>query len=215
MSELTPELEQLLAELGHEEAPPDFDWNAPEAGQFAPAVHPGTYEFVFNLRTDAGAGGFEKVEIGESKQKYLAVIFDAEVLMPVGDPKKVTYQRVNRYKHEKVAISSLGELLRSLGLHEALGIKPTDREIMLALQAQSGRARGRGEAAWRYFCKSHGLTISTSPRRRKGVKDLAWPRNGSGEFEMTVQCPKCGSASSKSYGQVEFIRYFTQPKVGV
>jgi hypothetical protein len=202
-------LEQLLGELAHEEAPPEFDWNAPEAGQFAPAVVPGSYEFVFHLRTDAGVGGFDKVKVQD--KHYLAVVFDGEVLVPgESEPKKLTYQRVNRYKHEKVAISSLGELLRCLGIHLTLGGNPTDGEIVRALQAQSGRARGRGEVAWRYYCKAHGLTISTSPRKRKGVKDLAWPREADGKPVLTVQCPTCGANSPKAYGQAEFIRYFQQ-----
>jgi hypothetical protein len=206
-------LEALLSELSHEEAPPEFDWSAPDGGSFAPTILPGTYEFIASLRPDAGVQGFDKMEY--QGHKYLTAVFDFDVLVPGKDPTKVTYQRVNTFKHEKVAISSMGELLRSLGLHTQLPDRPTDADIVRILQANSGRARGRGEAAWKYFCKTHELTISTAPRKRKGVKDTAWPKNGDGKLESTVVCPKCAAmnpAASKSYGQVEFIRYFMPAK---
>jgi hypothetical protein len=200
-------LEQLLAELSHEDAPPEFDWAAPEAGAFAPAIQPGTYEFIASVRTDADVQGFGKMEY--QGHKYLTAVLDFEVLVPGKDPVKVTYQRVNTFKHEKVAISSMGELLRSLSLHTQLPDRPTDADIVRTLQANSGRARGRGEAAWRFYCKAHQLTISTAPRKRKGIKDTPWPRRADGSLELTVSCPQDGASANKSYGQVEFIRYFT------
>ncbi len=205
-------IEALLADLSGEEAP-EFDWSAPEAGQFPPAIQPGTYEFIPSLRQDAGVGGFDKMEY--QGHKYLQAVLDFDVLVPGKDNAKVTYQRVNTFKHEKVAISSMGELLRSLELHRQLPERPTDLDIVRVLQGASGRARGRGEAAWRYYCKTHELTLSTSPRKRKGVKDTAWPKDAEGKLELGVVCPKCAAqnpSASKSYGQVEFIRYFMPAK---
>lgn len=202
-------LEELLSELSGEQVP-EMDWSAPEAGAFAPAIQPGTYEFIASVRTDADVSGFGKMEY--EGHKYLTAVLDFEVLVTGKDPVKVTYQRVNTFKHEKVAISSMGELLRSLNLHTQLPDRPSDADIVRVLQANSGRARGRGEAAWRFYCKAHGLTISTAPRKRKGIKDTAWPTDASGKLELSVVCPKCAAtnpATSKSYGQVEFIRYFS------
>lgn len=204
-------LEQLLAELGHEDAPVEFDWNAPEAGQYAPSIQPGVYEFIPSLRSDAGVGGFDKVVV--DGHKHLQAILDFDVIVPGKDNAKVTYQRVSTYKHEKVAISSMGEFLRSVGLHTQIPERPSYEDITRVLMSSNGHARGRGEAAWRFYCKTHGLTISTSPRKRKGIKDEAWPKDASGNLEPSVVCPKCAAANPatpKSYGQVEFIRYFSQ-----
>ena len=201
---MTKNLDELLATLG-EEPTPEIDWDAPEAGSFPPGVAPGSHEFVFHLREDEP---FDTVVIPkEGGKPYLSVIFDAEVT-DSGDPKKVTYQRVNTYKHKKMAISSAGELLRSLSLRPASN-PPSNREIVELLQGASGRAKGRGEVAWRFYCKAHNLTICTSPRKRKGVKDTAWPRNTDGTFQLAVQCPKCGEHSPKQFGREEFVNFFS------
>jgi len=199
-------LEELLAELSQESVPIEFDWDAPEAGQFPPAVQPGIYSFVPTLREDAGVGGFDITTI--DGHKYLSAVLDLDVVVPGKDNVKVTYQRVNTYKHEKVAISSMGELLRSLGAHTQLPERPTDADITRVLQAASGRAMGKGEAAWRMYCKVHQLTISTAPRKRKGVKDTPWPKDEKGALELAVKCPSCNETVPKAFGQVEFIRYF-------
>lgn len=207
MSEFS--LEQLLSELSREDTPLEIDFSAPEAGQFPPAITPGSYDFVFRLRKDAGVGGFDKVEI--QGRKYLSVVFDLDVMTPAGETRTITYQRVNAYKHEKVAISSLGEFLRSLGLHRELGDHPEISDIVRTLQANDGRARGRGEAAWRFYDKLADVTWSTSPRNRKNkagvrTKDTAWPRLADGSFAPTVT----DRNGDKQYGQVEFIRYFSR-----
>jgi hypothetical protein len=206
MSDLS--LEQLLAELSQEDVPIEFDFAAPESGSFAPSIQPGVYEFIPSLRSDAGVGGFDKVVV--DGHKHLQAILDFDVIVPGKDNAKVTYQRVSTYKHEKVAISSMGEFLRSVGLHTQIPERPSYEDITRVLMSSNGHARGRGEAAWRFYCKTHGLTISTSPRKRKGIKDTPWPRQADGSLEPAVSCPQCGAAAPKSYGQVEFIRYFTQ-----
>jgi hypothetical protein len=195
-------LEQLLSELSDEQ---DIavDWNAPEAGQFPPIAKPGSYEFVFRLREDEPFGSVEILGT-----KYLTVVFDGDVLIN-GESKTLTYQRVNVFKHEKVAMSSAAELARSLNLRPANN-PPTNRDWVETFQAASGRARGRAELAWRYFDKPTGVTYSTSPRKRKNqsgvkVKDTAWPRNADGTFADTVTA----SDGTKHYGQAEFIRFFT------
>ena len=200
MSDLN--LEALLNEL-NEETEIAVDWSAPEAGQFPPITKPGSYEFVFRLREDTP---FDSVEIQGAK--YLSIVFDADVLVN-GESKALTYQRVNVYKHEKVAMSSAAELARSLNLRPATN-PPTNRDWVETFQSASGRARGRAEIAWRYFDKPTGITYSTSPRKRKNpsgqkVKDTAWPRNADGTFADTVTA----SDGTKHYGQAEFIRYFT------
>lgn len=200
MSDLN--LEQLLGEL-NEEREVTIDWNAPEAGQFPPIAKPGSYEFVFRLREDEPFGAIEV-----QGAKYLSVVFDADVLVG-GESKTLTYQRVNVYKHEKVPMSSAAELARSLNLRTANN-PPTNRDWVETFQGASGRARGRGEIAWRFFDKATGITYSTSPRKRKNpsgqkVKDTAWPRNADGTFSDTVTA----SDGTKHYGQAEFIRFFS------
>ena len=201
MSDLN--LEQLLSELS-EEQEVTVDWNAPEAGQFQPIAKPGSYEFVFKLREDEPFGSIEI-----QGQKYLSITFDADVLVGT-ETKTLTYQRVNVFKHEKVAMSSAAELARSLNLRPADN-PPTNRDWIETFQEGSGRARGRGELSWRFFDKATGITYSTSPRKRKQgkdgpkVKDTAWPRNADGTFADTVTA----SDGTKHYGQAEFIRFFS------
>ena len=198
-------LEQLLESLGDEQAV-EVDWNAPEAGQFPPIAKPGSYEFVFRLREDEPFGSIEIPS--NSGRKHLVITFDADVQVN-GETKTLTYQRVNVYKHEKVAMSSAAELARSLNVRTASN-PPTNRDWIETFQSASTRARGRGEIAWRFFDKATGITYSTSPRKRKNpsgskVKDTAWPRNADGTFADTVQA----SDGTKHYGQAEFIRYFS------
>src|SRR6267142_4071031 len=198
----TLNLEELLSQLGDEPGV-EIDWSAPESGQFPPIAKPGRYEFVFRLREDTP---FDKVDIQGSP--YLTVVFDGDVIVN-GDTKTLTYQRVNTYKHEKVALSSASELARSLNLRP-VNNPPTNRDWIETFQAASGRARGRGEIAWRFYDKAADVTYSTSPRKRKNaakvkVKDQPWPRNADGSYADTVT----SSDGTKHYGQAEFIRYFT------
>jgi hypothetical protein len=191
--------EELLNNLSPEENV-EIDWDAPEAGQFPPIAPPGVYDFVFRLRQDTP---FDSVQI--EGQKYLSVIFDADVQVD-GETKTVTYQRVNDYKHPKVAISSADELGRSLNLR----YEGTHRARMEAFQGASGRARGKAELAWRFYDKNADVTYSTSPRKRKNkagvkVKDQPWPRNADGTFATTVT----DSTGRKQYGQAELIRFFS------
>jgi len=207
-------LEELLGNLSPEEAV-EIDWNAPEAGQFPPAVPPGVYKFVFKLRDDKP---FDEITInkGQSNQtKHLSVIFDATVTARVTkdgtqvlpEPKTLTYQRVNAYKHEKMKISSADELARSLGLR----YDNNSRARVEAFQGVSGRAVGEGEVAWRFTDRVTGTTYSTSPRTRKNTvkgikeKDQPWPTNTDGTRVDTVP----DSTGRKQYGQAEFIRFFS------
>ena len=203
MSDLN--LEQLLSELTDETI--EVDWNAPEAGQFPPIARPGTYDFVFRLREDEPFGS-----VAIQGAKYLTVVFDADVQVN-GETKALTYQRVNTYKHEKVAMSSASELARSINVRPASN-PPTNRDWIETFQSASGRARGKGELSWRFYDKAADVTYSTSPRKRKNaagvkVKDQPWPRNTDGTFADTVQA----ADGTKHYGQAEFVRFFS-PAVG-
>jgi hypothetical protein len=198
-------LEQLLDQLGDEPVE-EIDWNAPEAGDFRPIAPPGIYEFVFRLREDQP---FEVREI--AGRNYLGVVFDADIVVD-GETRTLTYQRVNAYKHEKMPLSSIAELARSLGIRPAAAA-PASRDWIELFQHASGNARGRAELAWRYYDKLTDETYSTSPRRRKNksgqkVKDTAWPRNLDGTFADTVTA----SDGTKHYGQAEFIRYLSQAR---
>jgi hypothetical protein len=209
-------LEELLAQLTAEPQPIEFDWDAPEAGQYPPQVQPGTVEFLFTLHpgeVDNGDNGPFVDGIGMQKienHPHLAILFDAEVFKRDGSTANINFNRVNAYKHPKVNQSSLQELLRSLGL------KPNNSplDVIRAVQGASARVRAKGEVAWRFYCKTHELTISTSPRSRKvkstgdKVKDTAWPRATDGSFEKAVACPKC-EGGIKQFGRVEFVTYYS------
>ncbi len=201
-------LDELLASLS-DEVMPEIDWAAPEAGAFPPQVKPGVYDFIFKLHEgDDGPWGSIEVE----GKKYLNVIFDADVQVN-GESKSVNFNRVSAYKHPKVALAGTSELMRSLNLRPASN-PPSNKDIVDTFMGASGRARGKGEIAWRYYCKQCDVTVATSPRKRKNksgnkVKDAAWPRNADGTFQDAVTCPQCGSAGMKQYGREEFTRFFS------
>jgi hypothetical protein len=208
-------LEELLSSIKPEQ-PIEFDWDAPEAGQFPPSVQPGAHEFLFKLHDgeDVDNGDNGKIEGGFGKIMidggiHLLVLFDCEVFKRDGSTSNINFQRVNSYKHPKVTQSGLQELLRSLAL------RPDNDafSIARALQGASGRTRAKGEVAWRFYCKTHELTICTHPRSRKQkstgqkVKDTAWPKDATGAFVPAVLCPKC-DGGVKQYGREEFVRFY-------
>jgi len=205
------DLENLLGNLGPEEAV-DIDWNAPDAGERPPIARPGTYEFVFSLREDQSEknadlpAGFDVVSI--QGHDYLTAIFDADVILTTGETKKLTYQRVNVFRNDKMPLSSFDALARSLGLRYG----NTITERIAAFQGASGRARGKGQLEWTFFDKSNEQTTSTAPRTRKNrttgerVKDNRWPRNADGTFADTVT----DSNGTKHYGRAEFVNYFAK-----
>src|SRR6266436_3655602 len=173
-SEMAENLDELLASLS-DEVMPEIDWAAPEAGQFPPQVKPGVYDFIFKLREDEPFGSIEV----EGK-KYLNIIFDADIQVN-GETKSVNYNRVSAYKHHKMRMSGTSELMRSLNLRPASN-PPSPKKIVETFQGASGRARGKTEVGWRFYCKQCDATVATSPRKRKNkagvkVKDADWPRN--------------------------------------
>ena len=182
-----------------------IDYDAPEPGQFPAMVYPGTYQFTFKLAEDP----FDAVEI-EGK-KYLQVVYSATATVraedtpggePGGDPVEVSlnYQRVNAYKHPKMSNSSLGDLIRALGLKLQGALTP--QLIANTLKEVDGRAQFTGEVGWRAYCKSDEHTISTNPRKKKG--DTPWPRTADGKPELQAQCPKC---KQKMYGNADIVRH--------
>lgn len=204
---MSKNLEELLAGLSDEPLP-EIDWDSPEAGSFPPQVAPGPHAFVFSLYDE---DPFDVVKI-EGKD-FLSVNFSGEVT-DIGEPKTIRFQRVNMYKHPNVNMASAAELMRSLGLRTASN-PPSSRDVVTVFQGASGKAHGVGEVAWRFYCKTHELTISTSPRSRKQkstgfkMKDTPWPRNADGTFQLAVTCPLCGVNSPKQYGREEFVRFFS------
>lgn len=199
------DLETLLAELG-EEHQVEIDYDAPEPGQFPPRIEPGDHEFIFHLAED----GDKRFGVKECKgQKCLEVIVELEIARPGEEtPAMIKFVRVNDYKSEKMKNSSLGDLVR------CLGIKPegTDRRALCnALIGADGRARGTAQIGWQRFCKSDLQAVSTAPRKQKAPykNEVPWPRGADKKPELIVACPHCGD---KGYGR-EFVVNFRLPKV--
>jgi hypothetical protein len=206
------DLENLLGNLNPEESH-DIDWDSPDAGQFPPIARPGTYDFVFHLRQDVKSDdhpdlpvGFDTAEINGTE--FLTAVFDADVFVN-GEEKRLTYQRVNVFKNEKMPLSSYDSLARSMGLRYG----NTIHERIAAFQSISGRGRGKGQLEWTFFDKANGQTTSTAPRKRKNkqtgqkVRDNSWPRNSDGTFSDTVT----DSTGRKQYGRAEFVNFFASP----
>lgn len=205
---MSQNLEELLAKLSPEETPDEIDWDAPESGSFPPQVQPGPHAFIFRLYEEEP---FASVTI--QGKDYLQVNFNGEVT-DVGEPKTIRFQRVNMYKHPNMNMASYAELMRSIGIKPEHN-PPSPAEVVREFQGADGRAHGVGEVAWRFYCKTHEVTISTNPRSRKRksdnekIKDISWPKNADGTFQLAVTCPKCGSSAPKQYGREEFVRFFS------
>lgn len=197
---MAEDLETLLATLG-EEAVVEIDYDAPEAGSFQPRVLPGTYDFIFHMPEDQSTA-FDKVSI--QGKDYLSVTHEMDVIVPgEEEPVRIKFCRVNDYKHEKMANSSLGELVRSLGIKPETNDR---RGLVNALKSADGRARGRAQIAWSRYCKSCQHIVSTAPRKRKPPKknDSPWPRNPDKTPQLVVECPFC---ADKGYGREEVQNY--------
>lgn len=197
-----------IDELGlPEEAVPEIDWEAPEAGAFPPEIYPGVYEFLFCLPEETSEQ-FDKVKV--DGKDYLQVIYEADVLRdsqaaaipPHEDGKqpRLAYQRASAYKHPRMSNSMLGDLIRSLDLRIEGPLTPLI--IAQTLRGADGRRTFRGDVGWRFYCKTCDITVATHPRRRQG--DVAWPRDDVGHFVDVVTCPQCGQ---KGYGRAEILRF--------
>lgn len=194
-------LEEILSQLNAEPVVEAIDWDAPEAGQFPPRLAPGTYSFVFSLPKEADKQ-FDLVEIPKaSGHKYLSVTHEAEFVNTAdpSKPIKLNFCRANTYKHEKMAISSMGDLLRSIGQRLDTST-PSATQIVDALRAADGRASGRAEIGWSRYCKACDHTVSTHPRKDQ----TKWPRDTDGKPVAVVACPNCGD---RGYGREEIMRY--------
>jgi hypothetical protein len=198
-------LDEVLAKL---QAAPKaeieaVDWDAPEAGQFPPRVAPGIYDFVFHLEDQ---NPFDAVEIPKaSGHLELQMGYKADVIDPhsANGPVTLRFQRVSTYKSEKMPISAMNDLVRNIG--QRLSAHPEWQDYTDLFQAQSGRARGRGEVGWRRYCKACNITVSTHPR--KG--DVKWPRDGANKPVLIVPCPGC---NDKGYGREEIVRFRSPDK---
>lgn len=200
-------LDEVLAKLAAAPAVEyeAVDWDAPEAGQFPPRVAPGIYDFVFSLEdTDP----FSAVEIpAASGHLHLQLQYKAEVIDPKntnGSAPVIRFQRASSYKHEKMQISMLDDLVRSMG--HKLSARPSPLEYTQFFQSQSGTARARGEVGWRRFCKACNVTVSTHPRKGH----VKWPRDAANQPVQTVACPGCGD---KGFGREEIVRLRLPEKV--
>lgn len=201
-----------MADVNDLGLPPDeaieIDYNAPEPGSFPPSLYPGTYTFLFKLEDDP----LDTVEIEGRKYLQVRHIAKTEVQEPSpNDPStmvtrdvELRFQRVNAYKHPKMANSSLGDLIRSLDLRFSGPM--TTQNIVAELRGIEERKSYQAEVGWRTYCKSCEKEVATHPRKKK-VKEgsqVAWPKGADGRFTDMAECPGC---HSKMFGNAEVVRY--------
>jgi hypothetical protein len=181
------------------ESIPEIDFDAPEAGSFAPQLSPGIYDFAFKLADDP----YTTTEI--KGQQCLVVNYSA-LTDKEGQEVALNFQRVTSFQNEAMRRMNLqhgvGDLLRALNFR--LDGKQTRSRIGEAFdQASNERRHFRGKVEWRRYCKVCEKTISTSPRTKRG--DIAWPKAADGQgYELAVACPGCGE---KAYGQAQIQRF--------
>lgn len=180
-----------------DEAVGEVDYDAPESGSFPPTLKPGEYEFVFKLEDDP----YDTTKV--EGRDYLQINHKAGYEHD-GQDRELRFQRASFYKSEKMPNSRAGDLFRSLDVR--INGPLTRSAVRDALAEVDGRARFWAEVGWRRYCKTCDIEVSTNPSKKKvrDGKQVAWPRDGQGEFEELVACPKCGA---KGYGREEITRY--------
>lgn len=208
-----------LNELGlSDEAMPQVDWDAPEAGQTPPAVYPGVYRMEFRMPEDK-SNWFDTKEVdvkgpdGKAtgqKQKFLQINYTPKVLTTLrGDPVQVEgenpilpRQRADFWKSPKMLISRGAELLRGLGVRLE---GPMLAQIEPTLEQLNGNATFEGEVIWRAYFKGTETTISTSPRKASGSRkaELSWPKEADGRPALLAIDPQTGE---KLFGYPEIAR---------
>lgn len=206
-----------LQDLGlNEEATPQGDWDAPEAGSFPPVCFPGLYDFIFRL-PEKQEDWFDVMEIqveqGKPKQKFLVIQYEADIVGVVkpdgqvepvppdeaGAQPRLRFQRASFYKTPRMPLSMGQDLLRALNIRISGPMTP--QAISDAVAQVDGRARFRGEVSWRAYFKGTETTVSTHPRKKKG--DLPWPKDQQGQFLEMATNPSTGE---KMYGQADINR---------
>lgn len=210
-----------LSSLGlNEEAAPQVDWDAPEAGKQPPPVYPGAYTLRFRLG-DNPEEWFDAVEREvikgkpESKRKFLELTYEPEVVAdsqgrPLanedGSPLKLGPQRANTFQNAKMRINQLAELIRSMGVRlegNFLAKEDNGKTVIENAVAQlNGNATFQAEIIWRAYFKSTDTTVSSHPRSKKSG-ELLWPRNAAGELELLAKNPSTGETA---YGYAEIAR---------
>ena len=196
---MSDNLEELLATLD-QEPEVEVNYEAPESGSFPPEVYPGRYDFIFKLDTESP---FDKMVV--DGKPYLVVNATHSIVTPEKpEGVDVRFQRASFYKHPKMTNSDGGELLRCLGI-KLDSTKAS--EIVTALRQADGRARGSAVYGWEAYAKDTQELVTTNPRgkaRKNGKKDIAWPKDASGRYTITVKFPESGDAA---YGRVRVVSY--------
>mgnify|MGYP001296027481 CR=1 FL=1 len=196
-----------------EDAAPQVDWDAPEAGKTPPCVFPGLYTLRFKLGDDPD-NWFDAVEREvikgnpESKRKFLELTYEPEVIansqgMPIaaedGSTLRLPPQRANTFLSPKMRINQLSELLRAMGVRVEGNLLSQIGGIVKELD---GKATFQAEIIWRAYFKSTDTTVSTHPRSKKSG-ELLWTRNAEGLPDMLAKNPQTGETS---YGYPEIAR---------
>ena len=205
-----------INELG---LPPDeilepIDYEAPEPGSFPPSLKPGTYTFLFKLEEDPLDTVEITLEDGITKRKFLQIQHIAKTTVQEPNPEfngetvdrevELRFQRVNFYKHSKMANSSAGDMIRAMDLRLTGALTP--QLIVNELRAIEERRSYQAEVGWRVYCKADEIEIATNTRKKriKAGEQVAWPKDKDGHYCEMAECPKC---HSKMYGQAEIVRY--------
>lgn len=209
-----------LSELGLDEgAAPQIDWDAPEAGQQAPSVYPGTYTLRFKMPDDKDEW-FDSMEAAavkgneSSKRKWLVMRIvplvvaahanrDAEgQAVPVdaatGAAIQLPPQRISFFKSDKMQISQGGELLRALGVRLEGSMLA---QIEQAASQLDGKVNFMAEIGWRTYFKDSDVTVSTNPRKKRG--EIPWPKTAEGLPELLAVNPQTGA---KAFGYPEIMK---------
>jgi hypothetical protein len=210
-----PDLSQLNL---NEDAAPQVDWEAPEAGRTPPPVFPGLYTLRFKMPENHD-DWFDAVEratqrdaqgkpVDSSKRKFLELTYEPEVIAnsqdqpiagPEGEVLKLGPQRANTYMSPKMHIHQLAELLRAMGVRIEGSIVQQIDDVCKQLD---GKATFKAEIIWRAYFKSTDTTISTHPRGKKSG-ELLWPRDAAGNPELLCKNPSTGETA---YGYAEVAR---------
>lgn len=203
-----------------EEAVPQVDWDAPEAGKTPPAVFPGLYTLRFKMPEDVSTwfDAVERMTIKDnptSKRKFLEITYQPEVIadsegraiaMPDGETIVLGPQRASTFMNAKMRIHAIAELLRSMGVRidGSLLAKQENGKMVIenVLRELDGKATFKAELIWRAYFKSTDTTISSHPRGKKSG-ELLWPRDASGNCELLCKNP---STDETSYAYVEVAR---------
>lgn len=217
------------------------DFNAPEAGSYAPRLFPGVYPARFELvpmkDRDTGEmlpGGLGTILVDDKqfpKIQYNVHVPVADIPAESfvtgekpSDDRDITirFNEATAFK-TKLGISALGEVCRTFGWGKTHGddIPKNHGEAIRWLKSVSGDATGDVEIGWVTFDRDAKREISTHPylgKKTKGVPtpDIPWTmeENGNGRKRPVLQVKFASGGAG--YGREKVVRLLKpRPAVAV